>query len=186
MLMSTQNFIPKRGSFDPNLKRGTFDQNKYVRSCDVTVGTKKILLIQPNLLLSVYIQEKNKFLFRLDNSLETYNIQKLWNPRYIDKSMNRIIKKLILQSELFPSKFQLFRPNWSQINNHVQNTSNKVWKGITTWESSVGTLEGKAIRKHRFVLNCRNCKKKIVDLPCDEFKDLYVCMFYIFIYIWIK
>ena len=29
--------IPKWGSLDPNLKRGTFDQSKYVRSCDVTV-----------------------------------------------------------------------------------------------------------------------------------------------------
>ena len=28
--------IPKRGSFDPNLKRGIFDQSKYLRTCDVT------------------------------------------------------------------------------------------------------------------------------------------------------
>ena len=28
--------IPKRRSLDSNLKRGTFDQSKYLRSCDVT------------------------------------------------------------------------------------------------------------------------------------------------------
>ena len=27
---------PYRGSLDPNLKRGNFDQNKYLRYCDVT------------------------------------------------------------------------------------------------------------------------------------------------------
>ena len=31
--------IPKRGSFDPNLKRGIFDQNKYLHTCDVTQAT---------------------------------------------------------------------------------------------------------------------------------------------------
>ena len=30
--------IPKRGSYDPNIKRGAFDQSKYVRSCDVTAN----------------------------------------------------------------------------------------------------------------------------------------------------
>ena len=29
--------ISKRESFDPNLKRGTFDKGKYLRNCDVTI-----------------------------------------------------------------------------------------------------------------------------------------------------
>ena len=36
--------IPKRGSFDPNLKRGTFNNSKYLRNCEVTIDTERHLI----------------------------------------------------------------------------------------------------------------------------------------------
>ena len=55
--------IPKRGSFDPNLIRGIFDQSKYLRTGDVTpILIKDQIIMQVTIKIEIKIQIKVKIL----------------------------------------------------------------------------------------------------------------------------
>ena len=99
--------IPKRGSFDPNIKRETFNQSKYLRTCYVTISlllyVKKYLnnffatisvkkSQNPNFrnLEKFFAKQKNTFLFIVDKEPEkiisfksaTSTVNLIWNDPY--------------------------------------------------------------------------------------------------------
>ena len=96
--------IPKRGSFDPNLKRGTFDQSKYLLNCDVTIISNVSILIRV-LISDLYFWN----IKTVDKILHIWALfwNKLWTPEMLEK-MKKVVDRLLLiliAKKKFPINF---------------------------------------------------------------------------------